>query len=205
MSYDISLKDRVSGETLELPMAHVMTGGTYAADYDERTGRFSPKPIREAWLNITYNYSHYYYEATDGNPQFAHEEVSAYYADGTKGPMVTEYGLRGLYGKTGAESIPMLNHIIEFIQQKYKKDGSWIATMHRKVRYIRNDTGEEVPSFAEYLELGSEKAHSEEYEELVDEGPNDDYWEPTAGNALKPIYQLLTMAQLRPDGIWDGD
>ena len=112
MSYDIRLKDPVTDETLDLPLKHVMTGGTYQADYDEQTRTFSPKPISEAWLNITYNYGHYYYEATDGDPRFSHDEISAYYADGTTGPVKTEYGIRGIYGKTGAESIAMLEDMI---------------------------------------------------------------------------------------------
>lgn len=33
----------------------------------------------------------------------------------------------------------------------------------------------------------------------------EDYWEPTEGNAKKSLYGLLAFAQLRPDGIWDGD
>lgn len=33
----------------------------------------------------------------------------------------------------------------------------------------------------------------------------EDYWEATEGNAKRPLYQLLAMAQMRPDGIWDGD
>lgn len=32
-----------------------------------------------------------------------------------------------------------------------------------------------------------------------------DYWEPTEGNAKRALYQLLAMARMRPDGIWDGD
>ena len=32
-----------------------------------------------------------------------------------------------------------------------------------------------------------------------------DYWEPTEGNAKQPLFQLLAMAKMRPDGIWDGD
>lgn len=32
-----------------------------------------------------------------------------------------------------------------------------------------------------------------------------DYWKSTEGNAKKPLYGLLAFAQLRPDGIWDGD
>lgn len=31
------------------------------------------------------------------------------------------------------------------------------------------------------------------------------YWMPTRANAIKPLYQLLAFAQMRPDGIWDGD
>ena len=27
----------------------------------------------------------------------------------------------------------------------------------------------------------------------------------SAANAIKPLYQLIAMAQLRPDGVWDGD
>ena len=30
-------------------------------------------------------------------------------------------------------------------------------------------------------------------------------YEVTAANAIRPLYQLMAMAQLRPDGVWDGD
>lgn len=33
----------------------------------------------------------------------------------------------------------------------------------------------------------------------------DDYWSPTEGNAKRALVQLLTLAKLRPDGIWQGD
>lgn len=32
-----------------------------------------------------------------------------------------------------------------------------------------------------------------------------DYWKPTEGNAKRALLQLLAMAQLRPDGVWNGD
>lgn len=32
-----------------------------------------------------------------------------------------------------------------------------------------------------------------------------DYWKPTEGNAKRALLQLLAMAKIRPDGIWDGD
>lgn len=34
---------------------------------------------------------------------------------------------------------------------------------------------------------------------------SDDYWDPTEGNAKKALAQLLAIAQMRPDGVWDGD
>ena len=34
---------------------------------------------------------------------------------------------------------------------------------------------------------------------------SDNYWEPTEGNAKASLIQLLTLAKMRPDGIWNGD
>lgn len=34
---------------------------------------------------------------------------------------------------------------------------------------------------------------------------NKNYWEPTEGNSKKALMQCLSLAQIRPDGIWDGD
>lgn len=31
------------------------------------------------------------------------------------------------------------------------------------------------------------------------------YWMPTKENAVRPLYGLLAFAQMRPDGVWDGD
>ena len=33
----------------------------------------------------------------------------------------------------------------------------------------------------------------------------EDYWEATEGNAKAALLQLLAIAQIRPDGVWDGD
>ena len=192
MSYDIELKDRVTGKTLEVSENHFMTGGTYAVG-----------GTRELWLNITYNYAHYYYEATDGDPRFAHDEISAYYADGTNGPVETKYGIRGIYGKTGAESIPMLQDMIRRIEEKYKKDGEWTTTTKEKYKFFGPDGIEYKDPIRAILDKlpTVEKVYTVE----VNEGPDEDYWEPTAGNAIKPLYQLIAFAQMRPDGVWDGD
>jgi hypothetical protein len=82
----------------------------------------------EAWLNVTYNYSTHFHRVIEG-------------------------GLRSIYGKTGAETIPILKAAIA---------------------------------------------------QLADD-VSDDYWEPTDGNAKRALCHLLTMAETRPDGIWNGD
>ena len=118
MSYDIELKNKVTGKTAKMRHPQYVRGGTVPARLNPMTGELEQAEQIEANINITYNYSHYYYEATDGDPRFAHDKVSAHYADGTHGPIETEYGIRGLYGKTPAESIPMLMNMIEKIKQK---------------------------------------------------------------------------------------
>ena len=195
MSYDITLNDRVTGETLEVENPHFITGGTYAIC-----------GTNELWLNITYNYSHYYREATDGDPRFAHDEITAYYSDGTTGPVETKYGIRGIYGKSGAESIPMLKDMISRIEKKYKDDnGEWINTTRKKCAYFNVD-GEEIDFYKVIVGIESNTPYTEkEYEIEVNEGPNDDYWEATAANAIRPLYQLIAFAEMRPDGVWDGD
>lgn len=40
---------------------------------------------------------------------------------------------------------------------------------------------------------------------LNDDDVDTDYWKPTEGNAKRALLQLLAMAKIRPDGIWDGD
>ena len=150
MSYDIELKDPVTKEILMLPFEHLMTGGTFRADFDPETKKFSAKPIRDAWLNVTYNYAKFYYEATEGDQDF--------YGERYEPGKVENCGIRGIYGKTGAESIPMLERMIRRIEEKYP---------------------------------GLET--------------NPDYWKTTPGNAVKPLYQLLAMARLRPDGVFSGD
>ena len=113
MSYDISLLDSVTKNTIELGEVHSMAGGTYQLG-----------GTKEAWLNITYNYAKHYYR------------------------IFGEKGIRTIYGMTGAESIPILEKAI--------------------------------------AQLGSDVS--------------DDYWEATEGNAKKPLYNLLALAHLRPDG-----
>jgi hypothetical protein len=150
MSYDIKLTDPVTNKVCEVP-GHLMTGGTYKADYDFTTGRFTPALNTEAWINITYNYAPYYYE------------------------VLPEKGIRTIYGMTGFDSISVLELLIDKIKGKYFVDGKWIKSQRNK---------------------GNDE---------VDEGQTDDYWKATAANSIRPLYQLIALAKMRPDGIWMGD
>ena len=186
MSYDIYLNDPVTGQPIELQDPHMMTGGTYAIG-----------GTRELWLNVTYNYASYYYEATEGDERFAHQEKR-------RDEFVNEYGIRGIYGKSGAESIPMLTDMISRIENKYKtSSGEWITTVREK-RRVHGADGKVYEDALDLIFKGI-KFTEEKYEVEISEGPNPNYWEATAGNAIKPLHQLIAMARLRPDGIWDGD
>ena len=173
MSYDIRLKDPVTNETLHSDVIHDMRGGTYAVG-----------GTTELWLNITYNYASYYYEATENTT------------------IQTEYGIRGIYGKTGAESIPMLKDLINRIEQKYKTPEGWLTGQRERRKYFDKNNNEIDCITA----IETNQTNTEVIETYtVSEGDTSNYWEKTAANAIKPLYQLIAMAQLRPDGVWDGD
>lgn len=140
MSYDITLNDPVTKETINFDTPHQMTGGNYCVG-----------GTTEAWLNITYNYSKWYYK--DGVFPDKNGE---------------NWGIRTIYGMSGAESISILENAIKT------------------------------------LESMTEDLTEEEIEEYVNSGA-EGYWMPTRVNAIKPLYQLLAMARMRPDGVWDGD
>ena len=177
MSYDIYLEDPVTKETAIVP-GHCMTGGTYKAVYDPAMGTFLPAVNTEAELNITWNYSRYYYD-------------------------VYEDGIRHIYGKQGADSISDLENMIHQIEEKYKKDGDWITTKRMESVYF-DEKGKEIDNIVDVI-TNKVLYQEVEHEVEVHEGPDSDYWKATAGNAVKPLYQLLALAKLRPDCIWAGD
>lgn len=95
MSYDISLCDPVTHETIEVDDMHFVAGGTRSIG-----------GTKELWLNITYNYGKH----------FRRDDVL-----GGK-------GIRSIYGKTGAESIPMLEKAISALGDDVDDSDYWHAT-----------------------------------------------------------------------------
>lgn len=177
MGYAIYLEDPVTRETATVP-GHLMIGSTYKADYHPETGTFTPALNTEASLRITYNYGPYYREAE-------------------------EKGIRTIYGMTGGDSITVLEGMICYLEKKYKKDGDWIYTEREETLYL-DENGKEVPdpliACLKNLVYETKKITVSRYE-----GSNDDYWAPTAANAIKPLWQLIALAKMRPDCIWQGD
>jgi hypothetical protein len=91
MSYDLGLRDAITGESLTLDVPHQMRGGNYA---------IGGSPTAD--INITYNYSTFFYK-------------------------VIPEGIRSLYGMTGADSIPVLESAISQLGDDVSKD-YWKAT-----------------------------------------------------------------------------
>ena len=178
MSYSIRLCDPVTKESIDLPFGHIMIGGTYAAEYDASTGHFNPKPIQEAWLSITYNYAHYYFEAAEGDSRFEIQD----------GDAIDNGGIRGIYMKSGAESVPMLQDLIQRITDKYQRNGEWIFT-ERQVSHYYDKTGAEINPNEVFIRRQTVRV--EERTEMVSEGPNANYWCATAANAMLLLSTLL--------------
>lgn len=172
MSYDISLTNPVTHETLTCETPHFMHGGTYALN-----------GTTELWLNVTCNYSDYYrYEKEDGSKTSIYDDIN---------------------NMSALESIPVLENLIEKINKKYKdENGEWkSARRKRKVVYDEEGKRTKMDLFEAIRNNIKYTVKTEEFD--ISEGDTSNYWYATAANALMPLYQLITMAKMRPDGVWD--
>ena len=113
MSYDISLKDQITGETLEFDEAHHMRGGTYSVG-----------GTTSAHLSITYNYAPHFYLVFDSLPG-PRATAPQWMRDYGVGKPV--HGVRTIYGLTGAESLPVLDKAISALGDDVDAD-YWKAT-----------------------------------------------------------------------------
>ena len=112
MSYDISLVEPTTKKTITVDFKHQMKGGTYCVGGTD-----------ELYLNITWNYCPYFFDATENDERF-------YKGDKNQ-------GLRAIYGKTGAETIPMLTDMAERIRKKYQnEDGTWKKTKRKETLFL---------------------------------------------------------------------
>lgn len=197
MSYDIDLVNRKTREPVSMNRPQFIRGGMVPAVLDETTGRLVQTTQRDASINITYNYSSYFYEATEGDKRFAHK----------CGGDEVEYGIRGLYGKSAMESISMLKDMIARIAEKYQDEhGNWLVTERRKPHYF-DKNGNEIADPIEWILHGEDYEMKEEVY-AISEGDTSDYWEATAGNAIEALWNMIFIAtdqMMNEDAVWNGD
>lgn len=92
----------------------------------------------------------------------------------------------------------------------YYKDGVFpeIDGENNGIRTIYGMSGAEsiliLKNAISALENCEEDIDEEEKRECEEQGVTG-YWMPTRQNAIKPLYSLLAFAQMRPDGVWEGD
>lgn len=196
MSYDIDLVNRHTKEVIQMTRPAFIRSGTVPAVL-QSNGTLKPCEQIDASINITYNYSHYFYEATECDERFAHEDANG----------EVEYGIRGLYGKTALESIEMLTDMCHRIHEKYTdKNDKWLVTKRKKVKCFDKD-GNEIKDPIGAILHGVEHT-SKEYEYEVSEGDTSNYWEATAANAIESLLNMILIATdslTNPDAVWDGD
>ena len=112
MSYDIYLRDPVSGETLQTDQPHQIRGGMYAVG-----------GTREMWLSVTYNYAYWYYKPG----VFAATEI---------------YGMSGAQSiPVLKEAIKALESMIEDISDEERREceeqgatGYWMPTRQNAIK-----------------------------------------------------------------------
>ena len=197
MSYDISLINKNTKQPLLLHHPQYLRGGMVPKELSN--GELVQAMNTHAKLNITYNYSRYYYEASDGDERFFVTNENGEKKNG---------GIRGLYGKTAAESLPMLTDMIERIKKKYmdQETGAWYVTKRKKF-YLYDENGVEYKDPINAI-LNSLPYRKEEEVYEVSEGDTSNYWESTAANAIIPLMNMLHMAVEHlsdEEAVWDGD
>ena len=195
MSYDISLINRKTKKVEQLKNPFYIRGGTVPAELDSSGNLVQARSV-DASINITYNYAGYFHDASDGDPRFAVKNE-----DGT-----TSYGIRGLYGKTPAESLGMIQDLIQRISDKYQdKNGNWISTKRVRTVYFTKE-GNKISDPIQYI-LHNIPVTTQEETYEVSEGDTSDYWEPTAANVILALTSMAHMAIdcFGCDCVWDGD
>lgn len=196
MSYDIRLRNRKTNQPEMLQHPFYLRAGTVRAEVNPHTGKLVQAKETEACINITYNYGRYYREAADGDSRFVIREENG----------DLSYGIRGIYGKTPEESIPMLLDLVSRITAKYQgPDGDWLVTDRVKQHYFDPDGHEVADPMIALLHKVNLTIQEEPYQ--ISEGDMSNYWEATAANAIAPLLQMVHMAVdcFACDCVWDGD
>jgi hypothetical protein len=105
----------------------------------------------------------------------------------------SKHHMRGGTYCVGGEDRAKLNITYNYAKHFYRVFDKEPDTKGLGVRTIYGMTGaESIPVLkAAIAQLGDDV--------------NEDYWAATEGNAKRSLLQLVALATMRPDGVWDGD
>ncbi len=190
MSYDISyFKEETYNQPEQRELIKVSQfkaeGGTVPAELIN--GKLVPATISECDMNITYNYSPFYYKHID-----------------------SELGLRWIYGKTGSEVKERLEKAIQELGIERNVSPFWQINSKYTIGIIFNpDTVLPVSEekHKEYYKVKDWDNHPDK-DSLIKIGYLENggsYWKPTPGNAGYALMRILTWIIQKPDGIFGGD
>jgi hypothetical protein len=103
---------------------------------------------------------------------------------------------------------------IEMDSRHYLKGGNyalggtteaWLNVTYNYAKIFRRVLGDEgIRSIYDTTGQDSLPLLTKAIDQLGDD-VHPDYWEPTEGNAKHALISLRTLAEMRPDGIWNGD
>ena len=110
---------------------------------------------------------------------------------------------------------PITKKVIEFANNHYLTGGTyaiggtneaWLNITYNYSPHFYRLIDEEKGIRAIYGMTGAQsiKILNEAVSKLGDDTCSN-YWEPTEGNAKTALLKLIALAEMRPDGIWDGD
>lgn len=190
MSYDISY---YSKETWNKPyeerelikvIPFEAEGGTVRAELID--GILVPAIITECDMNITYNYSNFYYKHID-----------------------SKKGIRWIYGKTGTQVKKRLEKTIKELGTKINTSPFWQINTDYTIGAIFKKPTLPISKerHEEYRKVTDWDNHPDK-EGLVRIGYLKDggaYWKSTPGNAGNALMRILTWIAQNPDGVFNGD
>lgn len=196
MGYDIELVNPKTRKVLEVP-PHKMYGTNVRVEDED--GILVPVETNEAHLSITYNYADWYRLAFDKGVDYYNSiKDTSFVPDYAYESFEEGHGIRSIYGMTGETSISELDYVIQKIEDRTWRPDLDITEEELEQEYFErikdwNSMSDEEKEFCAGNRLIPEKRDI------------NDYFVETREHVLIPLYQLKTLAECRPDGVWAGD
>ena len=109
---------------------------------------------------------------------------------------------------------PVTKEVIEFDEPHQMKGGTyawggtkeaWLNVTYNYAKHYSGFGENGIRSIYGMTGAESIPVLEREAAKLANDVDEEDYWNATEGNAKRALLQLVALAKMRPDGIWDGD